>query len=142
MKLLFVEINGIKLEMDLRTARRIDTFKVGDNVKVLRKTYSGHEILSGVIADFVNFKELPTMVIAVFKEGSYGSAPNVEFIYYNSKADETNPIEVMQCSDNELKVSKDRVIDQFKTAIEKKKNEYLELETKLEYFVRNFGITE
>ena len=32
-----IEINGIKLEVDLRTAKRIDQFKVGDNVKVLKK---------------------------------------------------------------------------------------------------------
>jgi len=25
-----IEVNGIKLEIDMRTARRIDTFKVGD----------------------------------------------------------------------------------------------------------------
>ena len=30
-----VEINGIKMEVDMRSARRVDTFKVGDNVKVL-----------------------------------------------------------------------------------------------------------
>ena len=30
-----VEIDGVKIEVDLRTAKRIDTFAVGDNVKVL-----------------------------------------------------------------------------------------------------------
>ena len=29
-----IEINGVKLEVDLRNATRIDEFKVGDNVKV------------------------------------------------------------------------------------------------------------
>ena len=29
-----IDINGMKMEVDLRTAKRIDTFKVGDNVKV------------------------------------------------------------------------------------------------------------
>ena len=34
-----IEINGIKMEVDLRNAKRIDTFKVGDPVKVLDMTY-------------------------------------------------------------------------------------------------------
>ena len=45
-----IEINGIKLEVDLTTAKRIDEFKVGDNVKVLRKSYNDtFEVLAGVI---------------------------------------------------------------------------------------------
>ena len=35
-----VEIDGVKIEVDLRTAKRIDTFAVGDNVKVLCKEYN------------------------------------------------------------------------------------------------------
>ena len=30
-----VEVNGIKLEVDMRYAKRIDEFRVGDTVKVL-----------------------------------------------------------------------------------------------------------
>ena len=52
-----IEINGIKLEVDLSTAKRIDEFRVGDNVKVLRKGYNDNfEVLAGVIVEFVNFK--------------------------------------------------------------------------------------
>ena len=29
-----IEINGVKLEVDMTTARRIDEFRVGDTVKV------------------------------------------------------------------------------------------------------------
>jgi len=30
-----VEINGVKFEIDMNTAKRIDTFKIGDNVGLL-----------------------------------------------------------------------------------------------------------
>ena len=40
-----VEIDGVKMEVDLRTARRIDTFAVGDNVKVLCKDYNGQYLV-------------------------------------------------------------------------------------------------
>ena len=64
-----IEINGVKLEIDLRTAKRVDTFKIGDNVKVLKKEYGdGWNTYSGVIIDFVAFKERPAIVIAIFKE--------------------------------------------------------------------------
>ena len=63
-----IDINGMKMEVDLRTAKRIDTFKVGDNVKVLATEYNGtHSIKPGVITDFAMFKDLPTIVVAVLK---------------------------------------------------------------------------
>ena len=34
-----IEIDGMKVEVDLRHAKRVDTFKVGDNVKILDKSY-------------------------------------------------------------------------------------------------------
>ena len=35
-----VEIDGVKIEVDLRTAKRVDSYKVGDNVKILEKEKS------------------------------------------------------------------------------------------------------
>ena len=35
-----VEIDGVKIEVDLRKAKRVDSFQVGDNVKILEKKYN------------------------------------------------------------------------------------------------------
>ena len=43
-----IEINGLKLEIDLRSAKRIDSFRVGDNVKILRKDYNSYKSCYGV----------------------------------------------------------------------------------------------
>ena len=52
-----IEINGVKLEVDMSTAKKIDEYRVGDNVKVLKKDYSGnYDVLAGVIVEFVNLK--------------------------------------------------------------------------------------
>ena len=60
-----VEIGGVKLEVDLRHARVIENFKIGDTVKVLLKKYGdSYESHLGVIVGFDNFKERPTIVIA------------------------------------------------------------------------------
>jgi hypothetical protein len=59
-----VEINGVKMEIDLRYAREIDTYRIGDNVKVLVKGYSdSYASHPGVITGFDNFKERPAILV-------------------------------------------------------------------------------
>ena len=126
-----IEINGIKLEVDMSTAKRIDEFKVGDNIKVLK---DAKDVMAGVIVDFVNFKELPTIQIAVFKQDYWGT--QIEFINYNSH---TEGIEIMPCSEHELRLEKCRVIDKFNLEIEKKQSEVDELIQKRDWFVEHFA---
>jgi hypothetical protein len=126
-----IEINGIKLEVDMSTAKRIDEFKVGDNIKVLK---DARDVMPGVIVDFVNFKELPTIQIAVFKQDYWGT--QIEFINYNSR---TEGIEIMPCSEHELRLEKCRVIDKFNLEIEKKQSEVDELIQKRDWFVKHFA---
>ena len=137
-----IDINGMKMEVDLRTAKRIDTFKVGDNVKVLDKNYEGYQVKPGIIVDFAEFTELPTMVIAVFNEGSWSSSPSISFIHYNAKTAEDKHIELVMSSDDEIKVSKDGVVEKFEREIQKKKNEWTDLQNQLDYFKRHFLKTE
>jgi len=129
-----IEINGIKLEVDLSTAKRIDEFKVGDNVKVLRGSGTSCEIHAGVIVQFVNFKELPTIQIAIFKQDYWGT--KIEFINFNSK---TDGIEIMSCSEHELRLEKFSVLDKFNLEIQKKQDEAAELIAKRDWFEKYFA---
>lgn len=131
-----VEINGVKVEVDLRTAKRVDSFSVGDNVKVLDKNYSGYKVKPGIIVDFAEFKELPTMVIAVFEEGSWSTAPSISFIYYNKETAEN--VEIVPSSKDEITLTKDGVVEKFEREIQKKKNEWTDLQNQLEYFKKHF----
>lgn len=131
-----VEIDGVKVEVDLRTAKRVDSFRVGDNVKILDKNYSGYKVKPGIIVDFAEFKELPTIVIAVFEEGSWSSSPSISFIYYNKETAEN--VEIVPASEDEIKLSKDGVIEKFEREIQKKKNEWIDLQNQLEYFKKHF----
>ena len=90
----------------------------------------------GIIVDFAEFQELPTIVIAVFEEGSWSSTPNISFIYYNKNT--SKKVEIVSCSEDEIKVSKEGVIERFEREIQKKKNEYEDLKNKLEYFKTHF----
>ena len=59
-----IEINGSKFDVDFREAKEINTFKVGDKVKVLKKKYLEHVVYPGIIVGFEQFQKLPTIVIA------------------------------------------------------------------------------
>ena len=97
-----IEINGIKMEVDLRTCKQISTYKVGDNVKILKKNYDKYEVYSGVIVDFVNFKERPAIVIAYFVQDYSGVSIKFETITQN-----TTDVEFAPCLPHELKINKD-----------------------------------
>lgn len=117
-----MEINGIKVE------------KVGDNVKVLKKGYSGYQVYSGVVVDFVNFKERPAIVVAYFEQGYNGVDIRFETI-----TKDTQGVEIAPCLPHELKINKDRVVDKFNIAIAAKEREADDLRQKRDYFVQNFA---
>jgi len=130
-----VVINGVKMEIDLRTATKIDSYKIGDNIKVLKKGYSDNfNVYSGVIVDFVNFKERPAIVVAYYEQDYSGVEIKFETITKDSK-----DIEIAACLPHELKINKSRVLDKFEIAINEKKKEIDTLEQKRDYFVENFG---
>lgn len=130
-----IEIDGIKVEVDLRTAKKVDVYKIGDNVKVLKKTYNNeHSIYSGVIVDFVAFKELPAIVVAYFEQDYNGV--NIRF---ETITKESQGIEIAPCLPHEMKINKARVIDKFNIAIASKQRDVDELVQKRDYFVENFS---
>ena len=79
-----IEINGVKMEIDLRNATVIDNFKVGDTIKVLVKGYNDYKSHVGMIVGFDEFQKLPTIVIA-YLDIEYSGA-NIKFVYYNSES--------------------------------------------------------
>ena len=130
-----IEVNGVKLEVDMRYARRIDEFRVGDTVKVLDKRNGKNEMRTGTITDFANFKELPTIMVAVYKPGDYWQAPTIEFIPYNA---DTEDIEIVGVSSEEIMVSRETIVDRFNDQIAKKKAEMDDLIVKRDTFVKYF----
>ena len=132
-----VEIDGVKIEVDLRSAKRIDTFKVGDNVKVLCKEYNGEfKVNPGIITDFANFKEKPTIIVAMFKDGGWCSSPSIEFNHiYEGMEDK---YEIVYTSDEDSRQTKDGVFEKFEREISKKRNEAQDLENQLNYFLKHF----
>ena len=67
------------MEIDLRQAKVINNFKVGDTIKVLIKQYSEYKSNVGMIVGFDEFQKLPTIVIA-YLDIDY-SAASIKFVY-------------------------------------------------------------
>ena len=131
-----VEVNGVKIEVDMRYARRIDEFKVGDTVKVLDTRNNRNDMRTGVITDFANFKELPTIMVAMYKAGSYYDTPSIEFVPYNS---DTKGIEIVGVSAEEVIVSRETIVQKFDDEIASQRDKLNDLIIKRDTFVKYFG---
>ena len=129
-----IEVNGVKLEVDLRNAKRIDNFRVGDSIKVLLKTYSDYKSYIGVIVGFDNFEKHPTIVIA-YLDVEYSSA-SIRFAYYNS---DSKDIEIAPVNNYDIPHSKVSVLDMMDRDINKKEEELRDMKSKREYFLNMFG---
>lgn len=131
-----IEINGVKLEVDLRTARRVENIRVGTRVKVLQKKYSDtYEIRHGVVIGFEPFLELPTIIIAVAKI-EYNSA-TVEFVYFNSKSEGIQI--VVSCDDDLAALDKNDFIKQCERETLKLEAQIADIQAKKRYFLDKFA---
>ena len=130
-----IEVHGVKMEVDLRTARRVEEIRVGTRVKVLTKTYSGHAVYHGVVIGFEPFKELPTIVVAYIKR-DYNKV-ELDFLHYNTA---TKEIEIVKAVDDDiLDLDREEVEQFFNRQIASKEREIADLEEKRAYFNRHFA---
>ena len=129
-----VEINGMKMEIDLRTAKKIDTFRVGDPVKVLDMNYQSPVIKAGVIVGFAEFSKHAAIEIMVLSDNYSG----VDFNFITVKSGDECKYEIVHYNNYEKIFTQSNVVDKFAREIEKKKIEIAELERKMKYFINDF----
>lgn len=132
-----IEVNGVKMEVDLRQARVVhENLRVGSKVKVLEKGgYSGPTVYAGVVVGFELFHDFPTIIVAFVKTGY--SNPGIEFAYINSKSAEK--WDMVPSMDDDLPVQKGDILSHFDREIEKKRAEMGDLEAKRDFFLRHFN---
>ena len=132
---MLVEINGVKMEIDTRHARKIETLRVGSRVKVLVKQYEGHKIYPGVVVGFDEFRELPTINVCYLDIDYFQAA--LKFIAYNAQ---TKDAQIVAANDNdELELSKGDVLARIDKEIANKQIEIEELEQRRGFFLARFG---
>jgi hypothetical protein len=126
-----VEINGVKMEVDLRTPRVIENFKVGDSIKVLRKKYSGYEVLPAAIVGFVEFTNLPSIeILTIDRQGQ------VEFLTFNA---ETKDVEIAPFNRYELLLDRAEIMDKLDGNVQKAQEVLRLAEAKRHAFVETIG---
>jgi hypothetical protein len=136
-ELTIIEINGIKMEVDLRSAKKIENYKVGDNIKVLVKKYSEtYESYYGVIVGFDEFEKLPTINVC-YVESSYNSA-EIKMLSINSK---TEGHEICHIPEHENIFNETRVVDMLDNKIAKAQDEVDTLTRKKYYFLNFYNKT-
>lgn len=129
-----IEVNGVKLEVDLRHAKRIDEIRVGDRVKVLTKKYDGYEVHAGLVIGFEPFKALPTIIVA-YVEKTW-SAATIKFVHFNAQSKEVEIVKAV--GDDSADLDKEMVLAQLDKEVATKQAEILAIENRREYFLRNF----
>lgn len=131
-----IEINGVKFDIDLRHAVRVDRLRIGDRVKVLIKSYGdSYSVYHGVIVAFEPFAMLPTIVVA-YMELSYMSC-ELRFLSYNAKTEGT---EVVAATDDDaLAMDKAAILETLDASIEKAEREIEKLQERKRYFLKNFA---
>lgn len=132
-----IEVNGVKLEIDLRTAKRVDTLRCGDRVKVLMKSGSEFIVKAGTVVGFEPFLSLPTVIVAYLDGGSYYAAGGVKFVYFNTSSKDIEIIKAID--DDQLDVDKATIVQQFEKQIAGKQQEIETLEMHRDYFLKNFA---
>jgi hypothetical protein len=128
-----MEINGVKLEVDMRTAKTVESYKVGDPVKVLVKKYSEWKVCNGMIVDFCDFKEMPTIVVA-YMTADY--SPDLEFVYLNAANAE---IQIAPAGDTLASVDKGWIVRKIDDQIKAKQSEIESLEARKRFFLERFA---
>ena len=133
-----VEINGVKYEVKIDEARRIESFKVGDSVRLMEEQYDkSYKSYHGVIIGFDDFANFPNIQVATLEIG-YNSA-TVKIVDINPSTEKTNKYRIAKAIDTELLIDKSEVLRLMDGEIEKKKVETRELENKRRYFTERFN---
>jgi len=133
-----IEINGIRYEVKIDEATRIETFKVGDTVKVLVKEYNdNYKSKYGVILGFDDFKDFPNIQVAVL-DIEYSSA-KITILDINPSTEKDNKYRITRVIDKNLLIDKAEVLRMMDMETEKKRQEVFELERKKTYFLERFN---
>jgi len=131
-----IEIDGIKLEVDMRTAKKVETYKVGDRIKILEKNYSGYVSHPGVIVGFDCFEKLPTMILC-YVSNPLSSDGVLTFKYLNAQSKD---IEICPMCEDDIVPTRETMTMYFERAEAVKLRELEDIRTRKEYFLRQYDV--
>ena len=129
-----IEVNGINIEIDPATIKIVESYKVGDNVKVLIKKYDKFEMYHGVIIGFYSFENRPTIGIS-YLNTDYGE-DKIKTVYLHK---DSKDIELCPTMETDLEIDKASVLESMDKKIESVKQELAKCEMERKFFLERFG---
>ncbi len=130
-----ITIDGVKIEVDLRTAKRVEELRVGSRVKILKKGYNEYKVHHGVIIGFDPFEKRPTIIVA-YMDVSYDDA-KIAFLYYTGRNEDVEMVAALDDDTGALdKLEITNLIDQ---QISKHELEIQKLRDRKESFEKKFA---
>lgn len=130
-----IEVNGIKMEVDLREAKVINKFKVGDPVKLIKNDSGNVKIMAAAISGFVMTDKLSAIEV-VWLEEDYWSGIKFMTAVITSK---TTEYELVAYSEHDRILNKQSVLNCFNKKQDELEAKLDELRAKRQYFEDNFG---
>lgn len=128
-----IEINGVKLEVDMRTARRVDQLQVGSRVKLLIKNYSNYAAYPGVVVGFEPFPDRPTIIVAYIDASFSKAEPKIAHFHKDSE-----DVQLVPAVDDDFSVTRAEVLSWFDREDARLSRERDELAAKRRFFVDRF----
>lgn len=126
-----VEINGVKLEVDLREAKNVESYRVGDPIRVLKKKWDKNwSVYSGVILGFDAFQNSPTILV-----GMIDDAGKMTYLSLNQH---TEDFEIAPMNVVTGMLEKDQILDGMDRVIEKAEQELVTAKAQREIFLKYF----
>ena len=132
-----VEINGVKMEVDLREEKVVDHYKVGDPVRVYhpKNDYNRAEIRVGVIVGFCEFDKTPCIEILELNEDYSRITFKTVVIGEGINTD----VQIAPYDRYEGLISRADVVTRFDRMIQEKELELSDLKLRREYFINDFA---
>ena len=129
-----IEVRGVKIEVDPQNIKVIGTYRIGQNVKVLIKTYNDWKLHHAVITGFYPFESLPTISLAYLDTGY--REDKVKFITFNK---DSKDVELCPAAELDLELDKKDILDSMDRKIESIKQDLAKHEAERRFFLDRFG---
>lgn len=130
-----IEINGIKMEVDLRYAKRVDSYRVGDSVKALIRNYGdSFTAYPGVIVGFTEFQNRPCIDLLYLKQDGE--------VAFKSITKDDKDTEIAPFNQFEEDFDKVSVLEKLNRQIEQAEEAVRMTKAKKEAFLKFFRVAE
>lgn len=132
-----IEVGGVKIDVDMRYAKRHDTLAVGSKVKLLKKagSYGEDKVYPAAVVGFEPFKGLPTIIVT-YLEVEYGKS-SVQFAYIN--ANTGDKYDIVLSVDDDIPLTKADIVEKLDSEIVKHQAALDTAKQLKVQFIRHFG---